>query len=512
MTSVPNHPPRLSGNNFLALLIGLFVLTITSCDALKPAVTTTRDTDREENRRNGNDGGDLDPIQSRRVYDPTTGTYIYVRNSPTEKMDTVRWTAVPEDSNPPIVEDGTSVYIPPTNPNPTGPGGLNPVTQTGTGADNSRLLSAYNVELALPFLTDRYLGSEDAVDPNSEWALHYYAGAQLALDEIRTAARGNYNVTVRDTEAKTPTVQSMVTEPVFQQANLVVGPYLRDNVGVMANAVKGRETVLVSPYSAAGGISENNPNYVQVNPTLNTHLRALLAHAYTQQRADRIVLVGTGDNAENARLAVLQEEYLLQKGDATAQPLEVLTLDINDTNTDLSVYLRGRKTVFIVPIYRNEAFVANFLRLLYAETRDDNGLGVAVYGLPQWMDFTRINFDYFEGTNVHVSSSVFIDQLDPAVRDFQRDYYARYAVIPRDEAYVGYDVTRYFLRMLNEHGTRFQFALPSNPEKLLHTRFSFQPVYGVGPNGTLENAPIQRFENKYVNILRFKDSSFRRVN
>ncbi|MEM6772927.1 MAG: ABC transporter substrate-binding protein, partial [Bacteroidota bacterium] len=345
-------------------------------------------------------------------------------------------------------------------------------------------MSAYNVEFALPFLTDRYLGSEDKVDPNSLWALHFYSGAKMAIDEMRGAQVG-YNVKVIDTKALPVTSKQLTAAPDFQQSHLVIGPYLKDNVTTMTEAARGRETVVISPYSASAGVTQNNPNYVQVNPTLETHLRSLIKHAYQTQNAERIILVTGTDPGQKGRLAYIQDEYKILTGNAEIAPLEELAIDINDATVDLKQYLGGRrKTVFIVPIYEDESFVSNFLRLLYNSSRDDFGRGVAVYGMPQWKDYQRINFDYYEGNNVHISSSVFIDMLDPAVRAFRRSFYERFATLPKDEAYVGYDVTRYFLRMAAENGTRFQYALEANPEDLLHTKFRFEPVAAVPVGAT----------------------------
>ena len=521
MTSVPSHRPPSSGNNALRLLLFFLplLLTVPSCDLLKPADTTggTR-TGQTDNSRRGSEGEELDPVQSRRVYDPATGTYVYVATAPSEPMDTVRWTTVPEDRTPPIIEEGNSPFTPGPSTDPTtNVPGNNPtsISQTGTTPSGSRLLDGYNVNFALPFLADRYLGSEDQVDPNSLWALHFYSGAKIALDELRGSARVNYNVKVQDTQGREGKVASLAASPDFSAAQLVIGPYLKPNVTAMAEAARGKETVLISPYSAAAGITTQNPNYVQVNPTLETHMRSLLRHAYRTQRADRIVLVTGTDPRQQARLGYLQDEYKILTGDAQVTPLEVVQVDMNNAEATLADYLSGRKTVFIVPIYEDESFVANFLRLLYTETRDDFGDGVVVYGLPQWIDFTRINFDYYEGTNVHVSSSVYVDKLNPAVRAFRRKFYEQFAALPRDEAYVGYDVTRYFLRMAAEHGTRFQYALEANPEDLLHTRFRFEPVAVVPTTdapGALERAQLDRFENKFVNILRFQDYRFKRVN
>ncbi len=522
MTSVPNRQPPSSGNKLLGqLLLLCLVFTVYSCELFKPAVTPDPDRNtRVDDRNAGNDDdpGELDPIQSRRVYDPETGTYVYVQNAPTDKMDTVRWTTVSEDRMPPIVEDGSGAYDPSLGNGAvdnieTGGTGSTPITQIGTSPGGSRMLSGYNVDFALPFLTDRYLGSEDEVDPNSLWALHFYSGAKMALDELRGQGTTSYNVNVQDTKANPTKVSQLVTSPEFRQSQIVIGPYLKNNVSTMAEAARGMETVLISPYSAAGGISQSNPNYVQVNPTLETHVRSLLKHAYQTQGATRIVLVTSGSASQQGRLAYLQDEYKILSGNAEVEPLEELAVDMNNADASLVEYLDGRKTVFIVPVYEDEPFVANFLRLLYTSSRDDFGRSVAVYGLPQWKDFTRINFDYYEGTNVHISNSVFIDRLNPAVRAFRRNFYERFAALPRDEAYVGYDVTRYFLRMAAEHGTRFQYELEKNPEDLLHTRFRFEPVAVVPANATsFENATLDRFENKYVNMLRFADYSWKRVN
>ena len=500
--------------SFLYTFLAFALLTTAACDALKPATSPDRDDRRTEDRRNGNDDEDLDPIQSRRVYDPETGTYVIVQNAPTGKMDTVVWTDTPEERMPPITDSGANPYVPPAG-GTDGVTGPSVATQLGTGANGSRLLSSYNVDFALPFLTHMYLGSEDQVNENSKWALHFYSGAQMAMDELRSAAKeGNFYVGVTDTKADDKQVRELIGEPDFTAAQLIVGPYVKGSVAAMAEAVKDKETVVVSPFSAGTGVSSNNPNYIQVNPTLNTHLKNILDHASTQQGADRIVLVTSGNDAEKSRIAALQTYHKVLKNDAAAEDLEVLTVDINAAaDATFDDYLTGRKTVFIVPVYEDESFVANFLRRLYSDTRDDFGRSVAVYGLPQWMDFTRINFDYYEGTNVHVSSSVFVDLLDPAVRSFRREFYDSYATLPREEAYVGYDVTRYFLRMLNEYGTRFQYSLPDNRETLLHTKFHFAPVVEASADGmAVEGGGIDRFENMFVNILQFRDFTFRRVN
>jgi hypothetical protein len=131
--------------------------------------------------------------------------------------------------------------------------------------------------------------------------------------------------------------------------------------------------------------------------------------------------------------------------------------------------------------------------------------------MPQWMDYERIDFDYYEKLNVHVSSSVFIDELNPDIRAFKRRYYDRYGEIPLEEAFVGYDVSKYFGKMLKRFGTKFQLQLEQNPEQLLHTKFEFQPIITPTTTGGMEFPQVERWENKYVNILRFQNYRFNKA-
>ncbi len=501
MISAQNHPPQSSGNSaflpvFLLVLFGS--MGFTSCELFKKLPErpeTTRTT-----------GGELDPIQGKRVYDPETGTYVIVEDVPTEKMDTIRWQELPESQYPPITTAGVA---PPTR---TG-SGTNPNTGTplGGGVEGGQLLSSYNVGILLPFLTNQYNDQTRVIPANSEWALQFYGGVQMAYDELKKKGV-NLNVNVVDSRAEPSVVSNLLASDAALKADhMIIGPYRRDNVALVADAVKARGGVLVSPYSASSNISDKNSNYVQVNPTLESHCEAIMQHVYARHNPRNVVLVARNDPDEIARFAYFQQEYrrLNQLRD-TARLRELVVTVQNDKVPELNLrkLLAGNDTtVFILPIFSDELFVYTFLRQLdVARTQYDP---VVVYGMPQWMNYERVEVDLFEKLRVHVSSSVFIDLLDPAIQDFRGRYFDRYGTVPNDEAYVGYDVMLYFGEMLKKYGTRFQYALDAEPRTMLHSRFQFARVTLPTPAGTYTERPaIERFENKYVNILQFKNYRF----
>ncbi|MCB0635828.1 MAG: amino acid ABC transporter substrate-binding protein [Lewinella sp.] len=493
MTLAPSHRQRLSGSKLL-LLAALIITGLSACDLLKPLP-------KEDNGED--DQTELDPIQGRRVYDPETGTYIVVETAPTEPMDTIVWKDIPSSEAPPIYSTAGAVVADPT--------GSNPISPIGVGAEGSQLLSAYNVAVLLPFLTDRYDTQGDDLPENSEWALQFYGGMQMAFDDLASEGIA-LNVSVLDTRASEVTVGNLVRSNTdVTNAHLVIGPYRRNNVAAVAERMRLSGGVVVSPHTAANNVTQDNPNYVQVNPTLESHCEAIMQHAFAHYRPDQIVLVARDDEAEKARLDYFQREYRRLTGLMDSAELQELIVtatqsDLSDLN--LKPYLQyADEKVFIMPMWSDEIFIYNFMRKLDLDRAADQR--ITIYGMPQWMGFERIDFNYYEKLNVHVSSSVFMNPFNPDIQQFRRRYFERYGTVPNEEAFVGYDVTRYFCRMINKYGTRFQYQLETADAErdMLHTTFAFEGVVNAGTTG-MENRGIQRWENKYLNILQFKDYQF----
>lgn len=497
MILVQNHQQLLNGSK--AFFVALFaVLTWSSCELLKPLP--------QDNTANTGKKEELDPIQGRRVYDPATGTYVIVQNAPTEPMDTIIWTDIPSSIEPPIYSSAAPVIN-------NGGNNPNPVKPIGLGEGNSQLLSSYNVAVILPFLSDRYDVVNKRISDNSQWALQYYNGMQLAFDDL--SAQGiALNVSVIDSKASESVVGGLArTNKDINDAHLVIGPYKRNNVAILADKARTTGAVVVSPHTASSNVSAQNPNYIQLKPTLETHCQAIMQYVYEKHQPRNVVLVGIDSDAEARRFKYFQDEYKLLNGMTDTSGLREILVDTSSTNFQTKSlkdwFSLDNETVFIVPSWSNEIFIYNLLRKLDIDRKEYQN--VYVYGMPQWMDYERIDFDYFEKLNVHISNSAFVDDFNVDVRAFKKRYYDRYGEVPNEEAFAAYDLTSYMGKMINKHGTLFQLQLEANPQQLLHTKFDFQRVVTPSANA-LELPRIERWENKFVNILRFQNYRFNKVN
>ena len=508
MISAPSHRPLLNGSKLLILvLLGVFA---SSCALFQKA---------EPEEEPEEVGEELAPLPGTKVYDPETGTMIVVEEAPVDDMDTIKWKEIPTDSILPIESGNPMAQEEQTSGNTS--------ELIDRGDYGTEYYTSYNVVLMLPFLGNRFNPDAPQIYNNSYWALNYYGGVKMALDELEDRQDLKLNLTVMDSEASTRRVGSLLnSRSELFNAHMIIGNYRSDNADLIATFAKRNGITYVSPHTASAKVGQSNPNYVQVSPTLRTHCEAITQHACKTYGRQKLVLIAQDKPAETARFNYFQNEnFRLEGSTADSVMLREYVVEGDGENFDninLSQYITpGDTTVFIVPSWSSENFI--YALLSQAKLAQSQGMGgenmpespqaahLVFYGMPQWQRYERIDLNLYEDLNVHVSSDTYLDPYDSDVKFFQRRFFERFGQPPGNEAYLGYDVMRYFGDMISKHGTKFQYRLDQEPASLLHTRFQFDQV--VKPiKGRTENLPIERFENKFVNILKFEDYQFQIVN
>lgn len=463
----------------LFLFLSLMVLSA-SCEWFKPARDTSKDKVYKDD--------DIGELQGTKVFDPETGEWRTVREV-SGKVDTVSWTDLSEDKYPPI-STGTR---PPANNN------------TGTtGGGTPPAGASYDVSMLLPFLSSR--SSSNSIDENSIWGIQFYAGAKLAYDELeRDGARLNINVA--DTDASSGKMNELLRSSALSDAELIIGPYRREQVSQVAGFAKQKKVPVVVPYTAQMGMADDNPFYIQVNPSLKSHCEAILKHALKSNPRSNIVLVARNDSDEKARLKYFQDASAKFAGKREGSQLKEYITPDNFNVINVDPYIKtGQTTVFIVPSWSSEPFIYTFLRQLMM--KQSEGEEIVVYGMPMWMDYDQIDFEYYDRLNVHVSSASYINKNDERVRQFNQEFFNTYGTIPLEEAYMGYDVMLYFGKMLHKYGKDFHTRIDQETYDVLHGRFDFERIV-LDPEKHRENLNYyDQLENTFVYILEFEDYHF----
>jgi len=469
----------------------MFVLVLSllfaSCDLFKKVQDDTPKPPRDE---------DLGEIQPPLKVDPETGELRPVTVL-VEKMDTVHLKELSTDRFPPITSMGDDQIPGPLSGDLPG---LTPSSGTGP-----------RIALMLPFMTDRFNSATPSFFETSKWAIHYFCGAKLAVQDLEKEGIA-FQLDVYDSKASEDEVTRLLsTENRLEKADLIIGPYRSSNVRMVAEFGKRNEIPVVSPYSAATGLADENPYYIQVNPSLKAHCEAITKHVRKRYKASQVVLVVRNQQDEVARLQYFQDanREFFTHFDTTHFQEYIVSDNSADFNTiDVSPYLQtAEKVVFIVPSWANESFIYSLLRKIKLAQA---GLSeVVVYGMPKWMEYEQImDYDLYEDLNVHVSSAFFADDLEEPVKEFNRRYFDAYGELPREEAFIGYEVLRYFVHQIHREGDKFLERLDSNDEKNLYTTYQFRKVVDMPMVTDDFRRRFGRLENEYVHILEFRDYHF----
>jgi hypothetical protein len=457
-------------------------LSLASCDLFKKAETTAPKKTQKDDPRDANKPNNQGKVST---------------------VDTVRWKTDPRAKppistgqappSPVIVTDnsGGQGNNNPSNPNSQG----NTFDPTPGTTVTPSTKDAYTLNILLPFETDKFVESNGTNPAKSQFALDFYAGVKMALDTIGTMPI-RLTVNVMDSKDGFNAISGKYG---FDKADVILGPVDKENV-VQAIAYSSRNNVtVVSPYYPTGDIEGINPNFVQVKPSLRTHCHNIVKHIQTKYPGASVVMAARSKENEVSRFAYFEEG---EKMYSAAKFEEWKIEDDISFNPDAYIEKTGT-TVFIVPSW-NEAFVTSFLRKLNASPYRNQ---IIVYGMPQWMDFSTNLNSLFEALHVHVSSSTYLDNNAFDVRYFRNKFMSKYGKLPNPDVVLGYDCMLYVGKMIMQYGSKFPYFLDREQQTVLHTKFNFAPVFKNINNDAGSN--VAKYENNYVNILRFQSNTFR---
>ncbi len=464
----------------------------------------------------------LDEIESYVVYNPQTGKYdtiLIVQG----KVDTVRWKNPTTKVNPPINNNqkpGTTTTHSNEPATPSNTTTTTTTTSTNTSSNNpnripsmptrrlkfdaprdTKFKDAYNVSYLLPFYTDKYVEAGQFSE-KSDWAINFYAGAKIAIDSLKREGI-SLNVNVFDSKANETEVANLLKNKALQDADLIIGGETKANVTQLANFAKARGKVYISPYNTMDELVSENPQMVQISPSLQTHCEAIVKQLRSKSiNPDQVTILCRNKPSEMDAMQYLQNAIAAQSGGQKFREV-IMGETVNDADIRAGLRGAGQATVFIVPIWTSETLIYTLLRKIES-VRGKND--ITVYGMPQWYNFATNGADAFEPLKVHITTANYTEKDTPWSLNFQRQYFKAFNNAPTAEAYLGYDLTLYMGRMAADYGTKFNKALVGSGEKTLHTGFFFE---GITPYGTTSDYnQTSRYTNKYVNILKFQGGYF----
>lgn len=339
----------------------------------------------------------------------------------------------------------------------------------------SIMKEVYNVAFMMPLQLWNVVNIDPdeitASEPKAEFpakpkaAVEFYEGALLAIDSMRKAGM-KVNVWVYDVDdidsGKTATV---LAKPEFAYMDLIIGPFSPGPFDEIADFANAHNIGIISPVSGANRVLFKNAMAVKALPSQSTQMEQLALHISDKRKEDNVIMITSG---------LLKEQKVCNSFSNEVNRLRGLegkdSIRINQGFSGIEAKLsRDKMNVLVIPS-TSQAFVTDLVRNLYGLAEKYQ---ITIYGMPGWMDYDNLDFEYLEALHYHFASPYFIDYDAPVTKRFIRQYRASFGGDPTSFAFAGYDVTLFFLQQLRSTGTGFVPGVTTQTGTGLQQSFQF---------------------------------------
>lgn len=360
----------------------------------------------------------------------------------------------------------------------------------------------YHIALLLPFALDKDDSLHQA-DPTAKGfhdmtniALQFQAGARMALDSLATLGL-NAEVHLYDVGTDAATWGPVVRRSEMRDMDLFIGPFHRGAIDQLTALAKG--THVVCPVAQTNKVILGQPHVSKVIAGRSEQVEHLARFIASRFARENILLVRGDLPAERDlqdQMARLLQQSLGTRNDRLRDSLVVVRPGKRDLGDLAGKLDANRDNILVVPSEDVEYVSSLVTKLLPLLTK----YRIKVMGMPSWTAMEVIEPADLNKLNTHVPASTFIDREDPAVIQFSRVFMERYRTDPDPYAFLGFDVTFFYVTALMQEGRGFADHFDRVSTRPLHMGFRMKSM-GL-ENGMTNAASV---------ILEYRDMALKRI-
>lgn len=366
------------------------------------------------------------------------------------------------------------------------------------GIDFSPKKDVYNIGLFLPFAY-----SEDSIGlvrTMSAWTTRMYQGVALGIAQLEEEGV-NVNLVTVDTRDRQNRLFEMVREGELDELDLIIGPVTQSAVQLITGFSKQQQINMVNPLSSNGDILVDNPfaflyypsneslairaaEYARANFTRNKNTAIFYSGFADKSRADlykqliekdsfNVTIFQEVKENESVYIQTILSEEHEQDKDSTVVANMIAEMDSLQEAGEEEWEIYGPRdfvydTLKVLPDSIGHVFIASDFSSLAAsalsgiESRPDT---IEYLSSSRFLsNESSVSFDQLERLNATFMGSNLMDYGKESVANFRRRYVDAYLSTPVKEdrlgdAYIGYDITVTFGRLLHQYGKYFQVGL-----------------------------------------------------
>lgn len=316
--------------------------------------------------------------------------------------------------------------------------------------------------------------------PGSLGFLEMYEGILLASDTLRSLGL-NINIHTYDIQSDTVGITRLIKHGDLAGMDLIIGPVYSSNLAIMTNYAGSLGIPVVSPVPLMNNSELNNhPNLFMANASLEV-AQNLITSKVGEYYDKNIVFLhadtaGIDPDVKNFKNKIINEL-------SNRIPFEEIKFKEflfysraefdNDSINRLSHALSSQTDNIIIIASEEAPVISETLQDLQGLSKK---YSIKVFGYPAMRGLDNLDPHFFFDLDLVLYSPFWIDYNKDDVKQFTADFRNKFLTEPSEMSYawLGYDITYYFLSGLALHGKKFlEHPEIHNPD-LLQTEFDFR--------------------------------------
>ena len=322
--------------------------------------------------------------------------------------------------------------------------------------------------------------SDDWIYSRSTPFIEMYEGILLAVDTLRSLGM-NINLFTFDIKSDTLELTRLINRGQLAGMDLIIGPVYSRNLAIVADYGRRMDIPVVSPVRLMNNSALlNNPLLFLANASLEVAQDAI-AKEVSDYYLDNFVFIHTDTSGVDPEVKRFRDKVI--SGLSSRIPFQEIRFKElifygrsafnNDSINRLGHALSNRTENLIIIASEDDPVISETLQEIHSLSKKYQ---VRVFGYPSIRGLENLEPKFIFELDLLVFSPFWIDYSAKDVQQFNSDFRSKFLTEPSEMSYawLGYDITYYFLSGLAIHGKDFLSHPEIHNPDLLQTEFDFR--------------------------------------
>lgn len=320
----------------------------------------------------------------------------------------------------------------------------------------------------------------------SNAGLDFYYGAQLALDSLNKRG-APLEVFFYDTKGK-ESINQLLEKDELADVDLIIAQSNAVETRTLAEAAQQKKIPFISATLPNDAGIFNNPYYVVLNSTLQTHVEGIYRFLQKYHSADKIIVLKKAGTQED-KIKNYFEEF---SKSTTSAKLNIKFIDAGTafTSQTIAANLDSTKRTVVIAGSLDENFGTKLIQTLSGLNKT---YPVRLIGMPTWENF---NFNKNSDLEIIYTNPFYYNRSTSLETQLTKEYNNYMSTKASEVFYRGYETTLRFGLLLLDTKKDISSNLSRKGNTVL-TQFDIQPVFKEKSEMTLDY-----FENKHLYFIK----------